>query len=349
VLLIAASFAVATIGNEDVPNEEHIAAQPDCLHLGIVHTKAVVEASIRVLMPGNDASGLAVKVSPPPFVTVRTVNVGTQTYGPRGTRVFCDVMVAVKTTKAGEFAGALRVQVGEQAIVVPMTATVASRSRDLTRVLVVETPYQRFSTHDGKLFNAWKDVVTEGKLDVSYLDIDRRQAVLRDVDLASFEVVLLSGSGIVLADEDDLLKLKAFVDHGGRVVVVASQFMHGSVAKANKLIQDYGLRMKDREEPNGAETEAGEIDRHQLTEGIGSLAFHRPTSVSVVEGEVAKIIVHRKAGDGGYVAVANVSGGGEIIVLGVPLWWSWIAGEKAASSDNARLLRNALTRPRPAK
>ena len=67
-------------------------------------------------MPGDSAAGLAVRAEPPPFITVRDINVGTHTYGNLGTKIYCDVVMSVDARQTGNSAGLLRVWLGEEQI-----------------------------------------------------------------------------------------------------------------------------------------------------------------------------------------------------------------------------------------
>src|SRR5579859_2966810 len=65
--------------------------QPDRVSLGTVYVGAMVEASVRVLIRGEDSAGVETRVSPPPFLRVTQTRIGTQTYGNSGTFIYCDV------------------------------------------------------------------------------------------------------------------------------------------------------------------------------------------------------------------------------------------------------------------
>ena len=82
-------------------------AQPDRITLGTVHVGATVEASVRVLIRGDDTTGIEVKIAPPPFLRVTQTRLGTQTYGNLGTFIFCDVFVSLNTAQAGDRDGEL--------------------------------------------------------------------------------------------------------------------------------------------------------------------------------------------------------------------------------------------------
>jgi uncharacterized membrane protein len=42
--------------------------------------------------------------------------------------------------------------------------------------------------------------------------------------------------------EDEVSRLKAFVEKGGRLVIAGDAFFEGTVPKANQIIADYGER-----------------------------------------------------------------------------------------------------------
>jgi hypothetical protein len=48
--------------------------------------------------------------------------------------------------------------------------------------------------------------------------------------------------------------------------------------------------------------------------------------------------------DSGFLAVTRTDKG-EVVVLGISLWWNWIASEPESGADNAKLLKNLLSKP----
>jgi len=322
-------------------------SQPDRITLGTVHAGATVEASVRVLIRGDDFTGLEMKASPPPFLRVTQTRLGTQTYGALGSFVFCDVFVSLNTTKPGELDDKLTVRVGAKEIVIPVSAEIIEKNPDATRVLVVETPISRFSTNDASHFDAWLKLVKSAKLDVSTLEVDHGLPVLRDLDLSNFDVILLGGTGIFSAKEEDLDKLKTFVESGGRVIVTANYFFRGTVEAANKFVVPLGLKMADTEPRNGnslVELEESDIPRHKLTEGVRKAKFFRPSPVTVEDAASGAILVQTPFDpEQGLVAVACV-GKGDVVVVGTSLWWRWIGSEEESGADNVRLLQNLLSK-----
>jgi len=234
--------------------------------------------------------------------------------------------------------------------IVPVTASILEQEAGLSRALIVETPFRRHSTSDASIFDPWLELVKSAKLDVHYLEIDRTLPLLRNLDLSNFDVVLLGGGALPFARERDFEKLKTFVHSGGRVIMTANHFMMGSVAKVNELVVPFGLRMTDtepapkRNDP-AIEIEAADIAKHDLTAGVGTLKFHRPSPVAVEDEQRGTILVAAPPyPDAGFVAVAQVDRG-QVVVVGVSLWWNWISSQKESGADNARLLQNLLTKP----
>ncbi|HVC93680.1 MAG TPA: hypothetical protein VND64_08320, partial [Pirellulales bacterium] len=200
-------------------------SQPNRLSFGVVRVGAMVEASVRIILDADIAADVGVTILPPSFVRITQSRMGTQNYGSKGTCTVCDVFVSLTTTDVGAFTGKLQVLFGEDGIAeVPVAATVLEQEPGLGRILIVETPFQRFSTSDASIFDPWLEIVKSANLDVHYLEVDRAQPVLRDLDLSNFDVVMLAGSGICFAGAGDFEKLTAFVTSGGRVIVMANHF-----------------------------------------------------------------------------------------------------------------------------
>jgi len=146
--------------------------QPDMLSLGTIRVGSKVEASVRIFGAGDDTAGVVVKTQPPRFVRVTETRLGTQNFGKLGTFVVCDIVISLDTANAGEFSGKIKVQVGEIEAEIPIAASVLEQEAKLSRVLIVETPFNRFSTSDASIFDAWLELVKTAKLDVSYLEVD---------------------------------------------------------------------------------------------------------------------------------------------------------------------------------
>src|SRR5262249_6781250 len=136
----------------------------------------------------------------------------------------------------------------------------------------------------------------------------------------------------------DFDKLKTFVSNGGRVIIGANAFFAGTVEKANEFLATFGLRMSDVEPAgiNVFQVEGEEIAEDSLTAGVQSLRFFRPSPVAIEDKDKGKVLVAAPPyPDEGFVAVANAEGG-QVVALGVSLWWNWIASAQESDSDNAR-------------
>ncbi len=295
---------------------------------------------MRIFVPPRDAEGKKAKVDPPAFVRVTKVDAGTQQYGDK-TKGFCDVDVSILTTRAGEHSGTIHITVGEQRVEVPVRASIRPRVAGATRVLVAETPFEKFSTSDGTLFDSWRKLVDSAGLDVDYLEIGGA-SVLDGVDLANFDVVLLGCTGVFRLTDGDVTALRRFVEGGGRVIMTANHFFMGTVDKANKMLVPYGLRMKD-EEPRGRnQFDIGpeSIAPCPFTEGVKALHFHRPSPTEVLDVNRTFILVEGPADLGGCLLAYAKAGDGEVLGLSESLWWSWIT-----KADNAVLFGNLLKKP----
>ncbi len=320
---------------------------PDRLSLGIVRVGATVEASVRVFEAGDDTAGVPFAVVPFPFLRVTQTRLGTQAFGDRGKFRTLDIMLSIDTAREAEYEGFLEVRLGEEHFVVPVTADVRAPEPDQARVLVLESPFSRFSTDDATLFNPWLELVKSTNIDVHYFHVDRSDSVLRETKLSEFDVVLLSGEALIFARPLDFTRLTRFMEDGGRVIVAANHFMMGSVGKANELLEPNGLRMEDVE-PRESQVDIDEsgIADDPLTAKVKSVKVFRPSPIAVTDEDAARILVACPPfPEKGFVAVAKV-GNGELVVLGASLWWNWIASEQEKGADNAALLKNLLTEPR---
>jgi hypothetical protein len=321
--------------------------QPDALSVGTVRVGATVEASFRMYAAGETTSGLAFKVAPPPFVKIVRTQLGTQQYGEHGTFVVLDVFLAIDTSREGNFSGKIKMQVGEVDGEFDVQARILKQEPGLTRVLIAETPFSWYSTSDATHFDAWLELAAAAKLDVHYLNSVSPDPLLRSLDLANFDVVFLEAGGLIEARPQDFEKLHTFASNGGRVVIAANHFMHGSVPKANEFIVPRGLKLIDDESTNQGICEVGpeEIADHKLTGKLKSLRFHRPSPVAVENEKSGKILVTAPTlGNHGVVAITQVDRG-EVVVLGLSLWWVWISEGVATETDNGQLLKNLLSRP----
>src|SRR5262249_4262478 len=170
---------------------------------------------------GSDATGLSVKIEPPPFVRIDRIHIDQQDYGPQK-KVRCQFEIHFDTRKAGEFKGDITVEFAGGKQTIPVSATVATPAKGQSRVLIIETPFQMYSTDDAKIFEPWLELVKVANLDVQYWLAHSDGPVLRGNTLENFDVVLLSEGGLFKLQDEDRKRLKRFVELGGRLIVGAN-------------------------------------------------------------------------------------------------------------------------------
>jgi hypothetical protein len=318
--------------------------QPDRLSFGIVHTGATVEGSFMVLQRGKD-KGIKFEVANPKRVMVIKKSIDTQQYGPGNDYVRVSVEIAIDTSAEGEVHGDLAVTLGQQTVKVPIRAMVKARRVGLLRMLVAETPFQRFSTKDGRMFDAWTELVKDSAWDVSYLLTTRGKPALRDLDLAQFDAILLGHDSLFALTPEDVKRVRAFAEAGGRVLVAANYFFRGTVPQANAVLAGYGLELQDTEAKvigqNRVTLGKDDLDPQLVKAGIATAHFFRASPVKVTAGErgrvLAKAVGVGNPGDG-FAAIAR-AGKGEVVALGESLWDFWITPEQNPSGGNTKLLR----------
>lgn len=321
--------------------------QPNRLDFGTVQTGATVEGSVRIFEGGNDTAGISFSVKPPPFVLTKNVELGTQTYGRLGTKVVFDISFGVATSRLGEHSGLVAVQIGSKVLEVPIRVNVVQRDPAAKSVLIVETPFDKYSTDDASLFDPWLELVESAKLDAHYLDVTGGRPVLRDRDLSDFDVILLGETGLVQLRGSDVSALDQFVEEGGRLIVTANRFYVGTVDVANELLALGGLLMADIEAPidKTVDLAGDDIADHPLTKAVRILRCHRPSPIVVTDDAKGKILISAPPFPGfGFVAVGQ-HGRGQIIGLGQSLWWNWVGSDRNKDVDNGLLLRNLIVEP----
>ncbi len=173
-LLVLALSAVPAVAQPKAGS-----AQPDRIPFGTVYTGATVEGSFQVYEAGDDAD-IPLTVNAPKFVKVRYTAKRSQQFGPGNNFIVGSVEFALDTSATSDLSGEFSVTLGAAAAKVPVSATVRPAKKGLTRLLVVETPFSRYSTGHGADFKAWTDLVADASLDVNYLLVTRGRPVLRD-------------------------------------------------------------------------------------------------------------------------------------------------------------------------
>ena len=330
-------------------------AQPSSLSFGTVHARSLVQGNTRFSFRAPSGR---LQVDAPDWLTVREVRPLKPSDNPQELPG-CEVFFEVDTARPGEHSGTLEVRLGEQHARMPVTASVLPNRPGLTRVLVIPSPFDRYASDEAKVFEPLLDLVKSSTLDMNYFDQLPGEPVLPEGEKLStyFDVILLAETGLVSARDEDVARLRRFVDDGGRLVVAANHFFQGTVARANQVLKPYGLEIYDTEprvslggiaERSSLEKRSVVVDLvgqedEPLTAGVRKLRFFRPSPVLITDPDKAKVLVDTPYYlNDGFVGVWR--GKGEVVALGESLWWNWIGGEQGKGTDNARLLQNLLTR-----
>jgi hypothetical protein len=318
--------------------------QPDKIAFGTVYAGATVEASFLVYEPGADPK-IKFEVTAPKFVKVVKKETDARQFGNGNDFIAGTVELALDTKAAGDLSGDFEVTLGDSRVKVPVSATVKAKKKGYSRVLVADSPFHSTSTEDGGMFKTWTDLVAASPLDVSYVLVRPGKSVLGALDPAKFDCVFLDGGGVHGLTADDMKALRQYVEGGGRVVVSANYFFRGSVGRANEVLADSGIQMRDVEARGVGQNEVtiGKDDLHPrlAKDRIESVTFHRASPAQVTDDKLGRVLV-KAAGVGepgdGFVALGTL-GKGEVIAIGQSLWWYWITPERAKGADNAKLLR----------
>lgn len=319
--------------------------QPDRIDVGVVHMGATVEASAIVFWGNPKARDMQPEITSPEFVTLgSTATAVRENYKGAGPSDYTEFFVAIKTDRAGEFEERIRITYGPQSAEIPVKANVVARVAGQPRVLIAETPFERYSTSESAHFNTWRAIVESSGTDVSYLSVPKRGPVLRDGDLSQYRVILLGETGLLYLSPVEVSRLEQFVRAGGRLIVAANHSIVGTMPAANKVLQRFGLEMSDTEDLRGGEVvvDANTISAHDLMLGVTRLTFRRASPISVADPQVATLLATTSVdAQAGFVALARFEQG-EVVALGQALWWSWVNAEQ---SDNARFVQNLLNMP----
>lgn len=343
-IVVAVVLALTSVAAEAQPKGGEV--QPDHLPLGTIYTGALVEGSFMVFEAGTNPD-IPFSVIVPRFAKLRHKSTHHQEYG-KGKDFICGAIeFTVDTSAAGDLSGEFGVTLGNAVVKIPISAVVKPVHKGLTKLLITETPFEKYSTGDGKHFKAWTDLVNDASLDVSYLQVTRGKLVLRDLDLSQFDCILLGGTGLIELQDSDIKRAREYAEGGGRVVVAANRFFVGTVEKANSVLDGYGIQIWDQESRDAQKSvtvQQSDLSPRLVKSGVKSASFSRVSPVTITDDKLGQLLV--KAGRGGrpgdgFVGSAK-AGKGEVVALGQSLWWNWIAKGQEAGADNAQLLRCLL-------
>jgi len=285
----------------------------------------------RTDFPKLDLSTLKPTASAPDFVQVKSVTPQQNKYWYNG-RSYVSVLLKLNTSRPGSYAGKVKVTLGRRESSLPIRFRVREAAGG-KRVLVTASPYQEFATENGADFDTVTRVLSSVGVAVDCTDE-------LPATLESYRTILLGDSALSRIQPEDVARVRAFVEQGGRLILPCDAFFQGTIPKANEILAGHGLMVLTNG-MNGTH-HATNIISDALTRGVVRLEFFRPSSIVVTDAAKGKVLALDPGGAGGFVAVMRVPGGGEITVITASLWWNWV-GQFTDHPDNARLLQNVLS------
>ncbi len=278
-----------------------------------------------------DLSTLKPIIQTPAFIRVQKI-IPEQRKEWYGGRPFVVLHLTLDTSQPGSYDRKVKLTLDRRKASLPIHFTVQERQSTMPKLLIATTPYQAYSTDSGSNFFSITKLLSSLPLSADYLNELPRQ-------LEPYQVVLLADSVLARLNADDIVRLRSFVEKGGRLILACDAFMSGTVPKSNQMLTNYGLQVEDQD--YGTSVTVTNLATDPLTRGIQRLQFWRPSLIQVTDGSKAKALALSSDGKGGFVAVARLGSGGEITVLTASLWWLWVEQFKT-NSDNIHLMENIL-------
>jgi len=337
--LLAILFFSATSAAQPTSGQ----VQPDRLDFGTVYRGALLEGSFLVYEAGTDTN-IKFEIDAPPTIQIIQKSKDTNQYGPGKDLVRGTVELAIMTNQVGEFKEEVKVTMGKTQFKISIQASIKPARYGLKRILIAESALNCYATSHAEDLNNWRTLANQAFLDVSYVNVSRDKSVLRDIDLKKYDSVLLAGTGLYYLNQDDIKRVKTYVEGGGSLVLAANYFFRGTVKSANDVLADTGMEFQDIEarHPDVQRVTLGikDIDAELQLFGVKSLEFFRGSPIAITDKGKAKVLV-KTYGVGqpedGFVVMTKV-GKGRILALGTSLWWHWITPGEAGGTDNAKLL-----------
>jgi hypothetical protein len=278
-----------------------------------------------------------IKVEAPDFLRVDQAEID---YDPfRGS--FPTVHLRLMTDRPGNFDAPLTIRLvgrghGTNVVLIPVTARVLAQPSRYS-VLVTETPFERYATGDGRVFEPLATVIT--RLAERGVRVDFRFRLPPSFE--GWNAILVGGTSLVELDAAAMERLRQFVARGGRLIVSADAFYVGTPDKANELLKPYGLSIDTKDA--GQRMEVPNIAPDALTTGVAALSFWRSAAIWIADSSQAKVLAPRNEGDAsGFIVVSRAPDRGDVILLAQSLWWNWVNPTPGVAHDNARMLENLL-------
>jgi hypothetical protein len=155
-------------------------------------------------------------------------------------------------------------------------------------------------------------------------------------DLSPFRCIVLHGSGLRPLVEPARENVRAFLEGGGRVVILANHFFHDTVMWANHLTEPYGIHIQDREYYEVL------CDRQHITDGpytdiVRRLRWYRPSPMTV-SGNARLLVRNPDRVQEGFVACGGPKE--NLVVVGESLLSSLLC--EGWPFDNGQLFANIV-------
>lgn len=267
---IVGSLAVLVLGlwfwNRTVVVRED--AGPDHFQLGRVHVGSTVEFSARFLVssrqhpldamfervlkglpqswspalsrlhPKNfrraqaaaELASLKPAIEGPAFVLIGKIAPEQRTNWFAG-RPFVVVEMSIDTSRPGEYSGAVTVTLDRRRASLPVSVVVQEATGALPKLLIATTPYESYSTGQGSNFHTLTKM-----LSTLLLNADYRHRFPPSIE--RYQIILLADSTLVGLSAEEISRVRAFVERGGRLILACNAFMSGSVPQANQILKD---------------------------------------------------------------------------------------------------------------
>ncbi len=254
-------------------------------------------------------------------------------------RPFVVAELEVDTSRPGDYSGPVTVTMGRRRASLPVHVVVREKPEGIPRLLIASTPYQAHWTEHGSNYHAVARLISSSGMAADCLNELPAQ-------IECYRTIILAESALERISAGDVARVRAFVEKGGRLILPCDYlFYRGSVERANLILAGNGLRVvaADIKGLKGLVSVTNLVE-DVLTHGVARLEFHRPSSIKVTDAAQGKLLALDPAGPGGFVGVARLPGGGEIVVVTSSMWWHWL-DQFEDGSNNERLMQNVLKSP----
>lgn len=216
-----------------------------------------------------------------------------------------------------------------------LSAKVRNTPSAVLNLLVCTTPFDYGGQSPGNFFGFSKFLELNG-VNYSY-------TFELPGNISLYNTIIVGQGFLATISESDAERLKGFVRNGGTIIVFANSFYVNTIDGANRIINDFGLRMEDREYNEGDDLIVQDIENDPVTDNITDLVFSRPSPIFADGSHGSKIIAKNPLNsDEGFFALSRE--GGTLFVIGESLYESFLMRRQFqdAPANNSELFINML-------